>query len=218
MKTDLIIIGAGGHAKVLIDCLLQQSAVNIIGILDNNPSVHGQSVLGIPVLGGDEKIANFPTNAVQLVNAVGSIDIPLRRAAVYQHFKALGYQFLSVVHHTAYVAKTVKLGEGVQIMAGVVLQPDCKLGNNVIINTGASLDHDVQIGDHCHVAPGVVVSGNVTIAASSHLGARAVILQGLKIGERCLIAAGAVVIHPITTDSRVAGVPAKSIKNVITEE
>jgi sugar O-acyltransferase (sialic acid O-acetyltransferase NeuD family) len=211
MKTDLIIIGAGGHAKVLIDCLLQQSACNIIGILDNNIQTHGQRILGIPVLGGDDKIAAYPASAVKLVNGIGSIDVPLRRKAVYQQFKAVGYQFYSVIHANAYVAQSVQVGEGVQIMAGAILQAECKIGDNVIINTGASLDHDVQLENHIHIAPGVVISGNVLVGEESHIGARAVILQGLHIGQRCLVGAGAVVIESIKADSRVVGVPAKSL-------
>jgi sugar O-acyltransferase (sialic acid O-acetyltransferase NeuD family) len=216
MKTDLIIIGAGGHAKVLIDCLEQQPDVTILGILDNNQNMHDKLVLGVRVLGGDDKIADYDPAKVQLVNALGSVDIPLRRKALFSQFKSVGFRFYSVIHASAIIAPSVQLGEGVQVMAGAILQPDCKIGANVIINTGASLDHDVTVEDNVHIAPGVVVSGNVYIETDSHIGARAVILQGMQIGQRCLVGAGAVVIHNISQDSRVVGVPAKRI-NSITE-
>lgn len=211
MKTELIIIGAGGHAKVLIDCLQRQATHRIIGILENNKALHGLSVAGIPILGGDDKIKDFSRETVQLVNAVGSVDIPVQRKKVYDHFKAQGFQFYSVIHPSAVVAESVQLGEGVQIMAGAIVQADCKVGDNVIINTGASADHDVQLENHIHIAPGVVISGNVTIGMATHVGVRAVILQGLQIGHHVLIGAGAVVINHVTPNSRVVGVPAKSI-------
>jgi sugar O-acyltransferase (sialic acid O-acetyltransferase NeuD family) len=216
MKTDLIIIGAGGHAKVLIDCLLHQHNCNIIGILDNNTSMHGQLILGITVLGGDDKIADYPINAVKLINAIGSVDVPQRRKLVYQQFKNAGYEFYSVIHPNVYIGQAVQLGEGVQLMAGVFLQTECQIGDNVLINTGALIDHEVHLGNHIHIAPGVVISGNVSIGEESHVGAGAVIIQGLKIGKRSLVGAGAVVINDISAGERVAGVPAKRIH--VTEE
>jgi sugar O-acyltransferase (sialic acid O-acetyltransferase NeuD family) len=216
MKTDLIIIGAGGHAKVLIDCLLNQRNCNIMGILDNNTSMHGQRVLGIPVLGGDDKISEFPADAVKLVNAIGSVDVPVRRQLVFQQFKDVGYQFYSVIHANACIGQGVQLGEGVQVMAGAILQTECYIGDNVLINTGASIDHEVQLGNHTHIAPGVVISANVLIGDESHIGARAVIIQGLKIGKRCLVGAGAVVVNDVGAGERVVGVPAKRIN--VTEE
>jgi sugar O-acyltransferase (sialic acid O-acetyltransferase NeuD family) len=135
MKTDLIIIGAGGHAKVLIDCLEQQPDVTILGILDNNQNMHDKLVLGVRILGGDDKITDYDPAKVQLVNALGSVDIPLRRKALFSQFKSVGFRFYSVIHASAIIAPSVQLGEGVQVMAGAILQPDCKIGANVIINT-----------------------------------------------------------------------------------
>jgi sugar O-acyltransferase (sialic acid O-acetyltransferase NeuD family) len=221
MKTAILIIGAGGHAKVLIDCLRRQSKAHILGILDNKPELHGQELAGVKILGGDDAIKDFSAEDVQLVNAIGSVDIPSLRKKIFAHYKSLGFTFFSVIHPNAIIALDVQLGEGVQIMAGAIIQPACKIGNNVIVNTGASLDHDVELADHIHIAPGVVISGYVRIGEASHIGVRAVILQSLTIGERCLVGAGAVVIGNIAAESRVVGVPAKKLVrevNTTTEE
>ena len=211
-QSNVIIIGAGGHAKVLLACLLAQANVKVIGLLDNDSAAHGKTVLGFPVLGGDDKLRAYAPASVQLVNGVGSIDIPSRRQAVFQTGKTMGYTFFSVIHAAAVIDPSVRLAEGVQIMAGAIVQPDCQIGANVLLNTGASIDHDTAIADHVHIAPGATVSGNVRIATLTHIGVRAVILQGLQIGQQVLVGAGAVVVDDIAAHSRVVGVPARPLQ------
>jgi sugar O-acyltransferase (sialic acid O-acetyltransferase NeuD family) len=214
MKTDVIILGAGGHAKVLIDALRQQSGIHIIGILDPNPARLGQEILGVRVIGNDDEIKHYAPENVRVVNAVGSIDLPSVRKNIFLRFKAKGYTFLSVLHPHAYIAPSAMLGEGCQVMAGSVIQACAVVGSNVIINTHAAVDHDCWLADHIHLAPGAVLSGGVRIEEESHIGARAVIIQGVSIGKKCLVGAGAVVIRSIKAGSRVVGVPAKEISTI----
>jgi sugar O-acyltransferase (sialic acid O-acetyltransferase NeuD family) len=214
MKTNLIILGAGGHATVLLDTLLKMPDVNIIGILDANPTLTGKKILDVPILGQDEKIFSYAPDSVQLVNGIGSVDIPVARKTVYQLFKSRGYSFYTVVHPTASIGQECELGEGVQIMAGCIVQPRTVIGANAIINTRVSLDHDCVIGAHTHIAPGAILSGNVHVAEDSHIGPGAVIIQGISVGKHSLVGAGAVVIHQIESYSRVAGVPAKGIATI----
>jgi len=218
MKTLILILGAGGHAKVLIDCLLHQSNVTIIGILDNDTTCFDKEILGIGVLGAEDKLKDYSPNQVQLINGLGSIDIPTHRKNIFNKFKTLGYRFFSVIHPTACVANCSQLSEGVQILAGSIIQPGCKIGNNVIVNTRATIDHDCHIADHVHLAPAVAMSGNVVVGEESHIGTGAVIVQGITIEAKCLVAAGAVVIRNMATGQRVAGVPAKKIKEDISRE
>jgi sugar O-acyltransferase (sialic acid O-acetyltransferase NeuD family) len=213
MKKDIIVIGGGGHAKVLID-ILQMTNMNIIGILDADSALSGQDVLGVPVIGTDDDIKNYSPDKVMLVNGLGSIDIPLVRKNIFYQFKAKGFEFHSVIHESAIISHHVKWGEGCQIMAGSIIQPGSILGDNIIINTGVTVDHDCQIEDHTHLAPGVVLSGNVRIEEECHVGTRAVILQGLHIAKKSLVGAGAVVIHSIAAHSRVVGIPAKEIESI----
>lgn len=210
MTTSILIVGGGGHAKVLLDALLKRTDIIIKGILDKNPDLHGQTVLGVPILGSEEDILNdYHPSHIQLVNGLGSAGLPETRKAVFEKCKEAGFQFLSVVHPAAYLAYDVTMGEGSQCMAGSVIQTSARIGSNAIVNTNVSIDHDCVIGDHVHLAPGVVCCGNVTIGKGTHVGCGAVIKQGVTIAENCLIAAGALVVKDIPAGSKVAGLPAR---------
>lgn len=208
MMLPVIVLGAGGHAKVLIDSL-QASRVAIKGIVDPAPDFRGAQLFGVPVLGGDEVIESFSPSDILLVNGLGSVRLPQRRRQVFDRFKCMGYRFAAVVHPSAIIAVDVALGEGTQIMAGTVIQPGSRIGCNAIINTRASVDHDCIIGDHVHIAPGVTLSGGVSVGAGSHIGTGATLIQGVSVGCDCLVAAGAVVINNVADSSMVRGVPAR---------
>lgn len=208
MSITYIIIGAGGHSKVLIEALRASSA-DIKGIVDSNPKLADTRILGIPVLGGDGVVDEFAPSQVRLVNGVGSIGLTLKRQQVFEKFKDKGYSFDTVVHPSAVVASDVELGEGAQVMAGAVIQPGCRIGTDSIINTRASVDHDCIIGNHVHIAPGVTLSGGISVGSGSHIGTGATVIQGISIGSCCLIAAGAVVIKDIVDGAKVRGLPAR---------
>lgn len=212
MTRLVIVLGGGGHAKVLIDAL-QTCSIPVHGILDNDSTKHGSEILGVPVLGSDDHLKKWKVHDVVLVNALGSVNLPQARASLFERLQAQGYSFLSVVHPAAFVSAHAHLGEGAQVMAGAMVQTSVRVGNNCIVNTGARIDHDCVIGDHTHVAPGVTLSGDVIVGSHAHIGAGATIIQGIHVGKRCLVAAGAVVVQNLSDDTRVAGVPAKEIKS-----
>lgn len=210
MKTSVFILGGGGHAKPLLDCLLNDKQITVLGILDKNPHLQGQSIFGIPIVGDeDEILKHYDSSQIKLVNAIGSTHLTEMRKNLFQKFKAANFHFLSVIHATAYIARDVILEEGSQLLAGSIVQPSARIGKNTIINTRASVDHDCIIGDHVHLAPGVVCCGNVKIGEGTHIGSGAVIRQGIIIANDCIIAAGAVVVDNIISKSKVAGIPAK---------
>ena len=202
-----ILVGAGGHAKVLLDCLRRQGT-DVLGFLDADPALRGTAYCGLPVLGSDAELDRYVPGSVLLVNALGSTRPAANRRAIYDGLKASGHMFATVVHPAAAVGAGVVLGEGAQVMAGVVIQPDASIGANAILNTGAIVDHDCVIGAHVHVAPGCVLSGGVRVGDGSHLGTGAVVIQGIKIGAGCLVAAGAVVVRDVPDGAEVMGVPA----------
>jgi UDP-perosamine 4-acetyltransferase len=210
-RKPIVIIGAGGHAKVVIAVLLD-SRETIRGIVERVSQSNEQSVLGVPVIGDDESLLQYPPSDVVLVNAIGSVSSNAHRRDVFNRFLALGYRFHPVRHSSAICARGVSIGEGVQLMAGSVIQPGAVLGDNVILNTMASVDHDCQIGNHVHIAPGAVISGGVAIGEGTHIGTGAVIIQNIRVGKDCLIAAGAVVLRDIPDGTAVAGVPARPMK------
>lgn len=212
-RTDdlpVVLLGAGGHAKVLVSALQLQGA-RLLGLVDRDPGKHGTSLLGSPVLGGDEKLVGFPPDAVRLVNGLGSVGLPKQRRDLYMRLKSQGYRFASVIHPAAIVAPDVQVAEGVQVMAGAVVQPGCRLEENVIINSNATVEHDCVIAEHSHVAPGAVLSGDVTVGEGCLIGAGATVIQGRRLGAGCVVAAGAVVVRNLEAGSHVAGVPARAL-------
>jgi UDP-perosamine 4-acetyltransferase len=211
MNTPLIIIGAGGHARVALEALLCSTS-SILGLLDTNEANHGARVLGLSVLGGDDVLSRYPAGTVHLVNGIGSVRDLTHRLSIYEYFKVRGYSFASVIHPSAIVARDVTIGEGAHIMAGAILQPGVKIGCNTIVNTAASVDHDCIVGDHAHLAPGVVLSGNVVIGDHTHVGTGATIIQGVVVGRGAMIGAGAVVVRDIPPHVTAMGVPAKVVK------
>lgn len=203
----IIIIGNGGHASVLTE-ILQMQCREIIGF--TAPSKQ-RNILGLTYLGDDEIILNFDKNEINLVLGLGSIHISQIRNECYSHFKRLGYNFDSIIHPNTIISPTVKLSEGVQVMAGAIIQTHTTVADNTIINTGTKVDHDCIIGAHVHLAPGVTISGNVKVGDNCHIGVASTIIQGISIGEKCLIGAGAVVVSNIANEKKVIGVPAKEV-------
>jgi len=189
---------------------------SIIGILEVDENLVGKSVGGIPVIGTEEIIEKYPPDDVELVNGVGSVASLLARKQVFDRFKNKGYKFLTVIHPSAIIADDVIIGEGVQIMAGTVIQTGCQIGDNSIVNTGSVIDHDCFIDSHVHIAPGAVLSGEVHVGTMTHVGTSSAIIQGIKVGANCLIGAGSVVINDIPANSKAIGVPAKVTSKEIT--
>lgn len=210
MNRPVIVVGAGGHAKVVVDTLLA-SSVKILGLTDNNPEKQGTFILGIPIIGTDEVIPQYTPEEIFLVNGLGSIGLPTVRTQIFHQFKQLGYSFKTIIHPSAIVSSNVTVEEGAQIMAGAIIQPGCQIGINSIINTGCSVDHDCLIGSHVHLTPGVILSGSVHIREGAHIGTGAVVIQGIQIGSKCIVGAGAVVIKNVAENRKVIGVPAREV-------
>ena len=208
MDKPVIIIGAGGHARVLLDSLRLQK-VKVLGALDKRS---GQEVIeGLSILGDDSAIVKYSPDEVELVNGLGSVGDTSLRRGIFEKFKNMGYHFRSVIHPAAIVAEDCILEEGVQVMAGAVINTGSQIAADSIVNTGAVIDHECRIGRHVHIAPGVTISGGVQVGDGSHIGTGATVIQCVTIGERALVGAGAVVIGDVASGNKVVGVPAKAI-------
>lgn len=190
----MIILGAGGHAGVVIDALRSKGIVTA-GALDNRAG----TVNGVPVIGDDDYLTGPEDLANGLGNKATRHNSGLgRRHALYRKFRDMGCKFPSIVHASAIVSEEANVGSGAQILAGAVVQTGARIGKNVIVNTRAVVEHDCSVGDHCHIAPGAILCGGVTIGIEVHVGAGAVVLQGLKIGAGAIVAAGAIVTRNVT--------------------
>lgn len=189
----IVIIGGGGHTRVLIDVLESLNA-KIEGIVTQDRNLVGNMVLGIPVIALDRDIKSDPAK-VLLVNGVGnkarSGDSGLRvRQQVVEQFTRLGFRFASVISNHARVSAHNKLAEGVQILHGAIIQPASRIDAHTIVNTGAIVEHDCRVGSYVHLGPGAVLCGHVQIGNHAHIGANSTVVQELIVGDKAVIGAG----------------------------
>ena len=205
----IVIIGGGGHARVIIDTLKMSGEYEIVGILDPQLET-GTNISEVNVLGDDNLLEElFKKGVNNACIAVGSIKDNIKRKILYERVKQTGFSIPSLTHPQSIMSTNVKISEGVQIMAGAILQAGSLIGENTIVNTGSIIEHDCYIGRHVHICPGVVISGGCEIHEGAFIGAGATVIQGIKIGKNVLVGAGSVVIRDVPNDSKVMGVPAK---------
>lgn len=204
----IVVVGAGGHAKVVIDALLAAGR-EVIGCTDVDASRHGQSVLGVPVIGNDDALRQHALDAIDVVVGVGGTrGEPLRRV-MHERLRAQGWRLATVIHPSSTIARGAAVGVGAQILARAVVQADAQVGEGSIVNTGAIIEHDVRLGDFCHVAPGALLCGRVQAGAGVHVGAGAIVLQNLSLGAGMVVGAGALVTRSFDDGLTVTGVPAR---------
>jgi len=209
VKNDrpVILLGAGGHARMLLEIIRQQK-LTLLGYA--SPVISEQSPFtSLKWIGQDEFVFAKPANTVYVINALGSVGDTTRRERLYKLFKQRDYAFKTLFHRTSTVCKNEsRFGDGLQVFPNAIINTNVEIGNNVLINSGAIVEHDCTIGDHVHIASGAVICGGCTIQANCHIGANATINQNITIGEGALVASGAVVIDNVEPYTLVAGVPA----------
>jgi UDP-perosamine 4-acetyltransferase len=203
-----IVLGGGGHALVLIDAMHPKP----VAVLDAQR--RDETILGVPILGGDDLLdqliaAERLTHFAVGVGAIGRTDT---RQRLYDYGLAQGLSSLTVVHRTAVCAESAIIGAGAQIFAAAVVNPLAQIGNNTIINTGAMIEHECIVGNHVVVASGAILSGSVLVGEGSFIGAGATIIQGVSIGKAAIIGAGAVVLTDVPSGETVVGVPARPVQ------
>lgn len=212
-------LGAGGHAKVLLDILKQGDSFEVIALTDTRKELHNTDVSGIKVIGDDEQLPELYRKGIRYAFiGVGGVQDNIRRTEVFKKAISIGFEVINIIHPSAVIADSVSLGRGVAIMAGAILNSDTVIGNNVIINTGAIVEHDCLIKDNVHICPGAKMAGNVTVEESSTLGIGCVVIQGINIGKNCLVGAGSVVLNDVPDNTIVVGSPAKAIEQVEVQE
>lgn len=209
----IIGFGAGGHGRVLLETILLRREFEVVGLIDDNTTLHSHSVDGIQVVGGRTILPElFERGVHHIFLGVGGVGDNRPRAQVFGYLSKLGWQVVNVIHPSAVISKTAVLGKGVAVMGGVVVNSGAQIGDNVIVNSGAIVDHDCHIGDHVHIAPGVVLSGCVRVGPYSHIGTGASVRQEVSIGSEAVIGVGAAVVGNVPDRCTVAGVPAKVLK------
>lgn len=200
-NTDVVVFGCGGHSKVVIDILLEEKKYQIKAVFDDNPTI--QSLYGF-------KVSLRPNvGSIQDKNCIIAIGNNTTRKKIAT---TLNTNFVMTIHPSAVVSKFSKIGEGTQIMATVVINPDAIIGNHCIINTGAIVEHDCVIANYVHIAPNATLGGGVSVGERTQIGIGASVLPNLKIGKNVQIGAGAVIIANVPDNAVVVGVPGKIIK------
>lgn len=212
MRTrKIILLGGGGHCRVLIGLLMAQGPKwKIEGILD--PSLKpGSEIMGVRVLGNDSMLKSLKAKGISnACVAIGSVRDNSIRKAVHELAIDKGFTLPALVHPSAVVSPYADINSpGIQVMAGAVIQPSTIIGENSIINTGVIIDHDCKIGPHVHISPGAVLSGGVEVCEGAFIGAGAVLIQGVKVGIGAVVGAGAVVIKDVPANTVAKGVPAQ---------
>ena len=210
MKSETVLIyGASGHGKVIIDIVEREGKYNIAGLIDDNPEMHGSDFCGYPIRGGFEVLTKGARSGSRLILAVGD---NRSRKEIWERVRTLGYELIYTIHPSAQIGRDVSLGLGTVVMANVVINPGVRIGENVIVNTGATVDHDCLIGDYAHISPGAHLAGNVTVGDLTHIGIGVTVITQVKIGKGSIIGAGAVVIKDVPDNVTAVGIPAKVTK------
>jgi sugar O-acyltransferase (sialic acid O-acetyltransferase NeuD family) len=192
MSDSVLLIGAGGHASVLLDMLIQQR-FNILGYVSPLPAANKKLFSDLHWFKSDDDILQFDKLTIKLVNGIGSLPGNTRRSNLYRQYKKLGYSFATLVSTEASVSTLACLEEGVQVMCGAIIQTGVSVGYNSIVNTGSIIDHDCSIGSNNHIAPGATISGQVTSRKNVHFGTGSSVIQSINITKNVVIGAGAII-------------------------
>lgn len=204
MSKGNLIIGAGGHGKVVADALVS-AGMPLIGFVDDDPEIIGQRILRFPVLGKIDQWLEYDFEGT--VIAIGNNYI---RRSIQERMEIRGRpNWITVTHPKAIVSNTVKIGTGTVILAGAIVNPDSVIGQHTIINTGATVDHDCVIGDFVHIAPGVHLAGGVQIDDNTLIGIGSAIIPGIHVGNDTTVGAGAVITKDVPARVTAKGIPAR---------
>ncbi len=207
----ILILGAGGHGRVVLDILLQAGPGQVVGFLDNNAEIHGRRIDGIPVLGPLDDLTTLADqhDVDGVIVAIGDNGV---RRGLARHLDRTGLTVLNAVHPSATLAHNVTLGRNVVVAAGVVVCAHCQIGDSVILNTGCLIDYQTMIGEGCHICPGVRIAGRVKVEPGVFVGIGATVVPKVTLGCESIVGAGAVVIEDVPALATVIGVPARRIK------
>lgn len=200
METSVVLYGASGHCKVIID-ICEQSNVNIKSIVDDNPKKEG--ILG----------KNISSSSMISIEETENVILSIGNNKVRKMLsKKIRCNYISIIHPKAVISEHSVVEGGTVVMAGAILNPDSRIGKHCIINTGAIIEHDCVVSDFVHISPNASLAGGVLVGEGTHVGIGATVIQGIKIGKWVTIGAGAVIIKDIPDYAVVVGNPGKIIK------
>ena len=212
---DVIIAGAGGHGKVVLDVLLAARKFRPVGFIDANLSLTDSYIGGLPILGSANALPMLRRQKIKrAIVAIGDNRTRLRYMRILEEH---GFTLVSAVHPAAHVSPGATLGSNVVVAPQAAVVAEAKIGDGAIVNTSAVVDHECELAEGVHVCPGAVLAGRVRVGRATFVGIGAQVIQCCAVGQFATIGAGAVVIDDVPEFATVVGVPARVIKVAVGE-
>ncbi len=209
MEEKLVIIGAGGHGKVVCDAALE-AGFEVLGFYDDDPSKVGTKINGVPVLGSINDL--FILDNKEKVSVTVAIGDNIVRARIYYKVLARGFKLATIVHPRSYTSKYSRIGWGTVVCAGAIVQPGAIIGDDVIINTGSTVDHDCLLFHHTCVNPQATLTGEVKVGYLATIHSNATVAPRKCIGDNAVVGAASLVLNDVPPDTVYVGVPARFLK------
>lgn len=215
MKDNRVVVfGASGHAKVIIDIIESEKIYQIVGLIDNNYPI-GTEILGYKIIGDDFSLLDLMNIYGFNKGVIGIGDNYIRSKVVhYIKSQCVGFEFINCIHPSANMSKHISMGIGNVVMSGVTINPSSIIGNHSILNTNSSLDHDCIMSDFTSLGPNTAIGGSCLINKYSFIGIGSSVIHNINIGKNCIIGAGSVVNKNTKNNSIYYGVPAKYISKL----
>lgn len=212
MKEKIVVIGGGGHAKVIISILKKLNNYEIVGYTDIESK---GDILGIEYLGKDDKLNSlFSEGIINAVIGLGQIKSSALRRKIVDFCNSIDFNLPAIISPNAIINEDVRIGKGTVVMDGVTINSGSTIGECSIVNTNASIDHDCKIGDFTHIAPGVTLSGKVNVGNDVLIGTGSNIIQQINIPDKTIISAGSTVLQSINKKGIYRGNPVSLIKEI----
>ncbi len=210
MKDKIVVIGGGGHAKVVINVLKKLNEYDILGYTD---LIDKGTVLGLKYLGNDNVLNDiiYQYKNCNAALGVGTVKVSDERKDIYERIKKIGLNFPPIVSNSAIISEGVEMGEGTVVLNKAFINACTQVGKCVIVNTNAIVEHDCRVGDFVSLAAGSILGGGATIGDNSFLGMGAMVTQYKNIGKNCLIGVGTVILRDVSDEGTYFGVPARKI-------
>jgi sugar O-acyltransferase (sialic acid O-acetyltransferase NeuD family) len=210
-RTKIVVVGGGGHAKVLISILRKLGTFDLVGYTDVEDR---GTIFGVPFLGTDDILKELRSQHASLSGFIGlgAVRVTDKRKQLWNRLIREGFDLPAVVSADAVVNEDVSIGEGTVVLDGAVINSGSRIGRNCVINTNCTVEHDCEIADHAHVASGATLGGGVKVGENSMVGAGATVIQCVSICPDCMVGAGAVVIKDISEPGVYVGNPARKLR------
>ena len=190
---EIILLGAGGHARSCIDVIEEEKIYKIAGLIVQSDKYQKKSLLNYPIIGTDDELSYQRKKYKNAFISVGQIYSSDTRKKLFNKLKKLDFVVPTIFSPLSHISSHANIGKGTILMHNTIVNSNAKIGNNCIINNKALIEHDAIIGDNCHIATGAIVNGNVSIGDNSFIGSGVITKNNISIGSNCLIGAGMII-------------------------